>query len=300
MRFAVITLALTLACGKVFAADCLTKGRIVYADDGDRALKLTLRLPDDSGTELRPAVLLVHGGAWLFGTRHQLHWYGKRLAENGYVTAAISYRMMPDYPFPACLHDAKAAVRWLRLHAKEYRIDPNRIAVLGNSAGGHIAAMLAATRPEDNLEGTQNLGASSAVQAAIVMYGVTDLSYYKNPRGYIGLGGLAKTFMKSFVGTDAKGKTDPYAAGSPDTYVHEGMCPVLLVHGTKDHQVPYRQSVAFSDRLDAVHVSEQFITVPYGHAFDFFHPKARDEFFAQALTFLNTRLKPLEPAAQPK
>jgi len=300
MRFAVILLALALACERTFAADHQTKSRVIYADDGDRALKMTLRFPMDSGKELRPAVLLIHGGAWLFGTRHQLHWYGERLAENGYVTAAIGYRMMPDYPFPACLYDCKAAVRWLRLHAKEYRIDPNRIAVLGNSAGGHLAAMLAATRPEDDLEGTQNGGASSAVQAAIVMYGVTDLSYYKSPRGYIGLGGLAKVFMKSFVGKDAKSKTDPYAAGSPDTYVHAGMCPVLLVHGTNDHQVPYMQSVAFSDHLDAVHVPEQFITVPYGHAFDFFHPKARTEFFAETLTFLNKYLKQPEAAAQPK
>ncbi len=280
------------------AAEYRTKAKIVYADYGNRDLKLTLRLPVDGGQEPRPAVVLIHGGCWLFGTRHQLHWYGKRLGENGYVTAAISYRMMPHYPFPACLHDSKAAVRWLRLHAKEYGIDPERIAVLGNSAGGHLAAMLATTRPEDGLEGTVNGGVSSAVQAAVVMYGVSDLSYYQNPRGYIGFGGLSRVFVKSFVGKDSNGKKDPYAAASPITYAGRETCPVLFVHGTKDHFVPYAQSVAFCDQLQDLGATARLITVPYGHAFDFFHHRARKNVFAEILTFLDVHMNhrvPSEP-----
>ena len=96
-----------------------------------------------------PGVVLIHGGAWLFGTRYQLHWYGSRLARAGYVAASINYRMLPMYPFPYCIHDCKAAVRWLRLHADEYGIDPERIAAFGNSAGGHLAGLLATTRPRD-------------------------------------------------------------------------------------------------------------------------------------------------------
>ena len=74
------------------------------------------------------------------------------------------------------------------------------------------------------------------------------------------------------------------------------MCPVLLVHGSRDHQVPYAQSAAFSEQLDALRVPNQFITVPYGHAFDFFHPRARTEFYAQALSFLDKYLMQRSPA----
>ncbi len=288
---ALIVLTAILLCTGAHGAEYVTKGRNVYADRGECKLKLTLRLPKGAGEELRPAIVLIHGGCWAFGTRHQLHWYGKRFAEEGYVTAAISYRMMPRYPFPACLHDAKASVKWLRLHAKEFRIDPNRIAVLGNSAGGHLAALLATTRPKDGFEGSLHSDASSAVQAAVVMYGVADLAYYKNAKGYIGIGGISAAFMKSFVGKDSKAKKDPYAAASPITYAHTETCPTLFVHGTKDHFVPYRQSVDFCDQLERLGVSTKLITVPYGHAFDFFHPRARKDFFLAALSFLDEHLK---------
>jgi acetyl esterase/lipase len=291
--FIVICLAPSLA----HAVEIKTKGRVVYADYGQRKLKLTLRLPDDGKQELRPAVILIHGGCWAYGTRHQLHWYGKRLAERGYVTAAISYRMMPRYPFPACLHDCKAAVKWMRLHAKEYGVDPDRIAVMGNSAGGHLTELLAETRPEDDLEGPQYKDVSSEVQAAVVMYGVADLSYYLNAKGYIDLGGLSKAFVKSFVGKDAHGKKDPFAWASPVTYAHPEVCPVLFVHGTKDHFVPYVQSTELCDQLARMGVKSRLITVPYGHIFDFFHPRARKDFFEKASAFLDECLKPEQTKA---
>ncbi|MCX5757482.1 MAG: alpha/beta hydrolase, partial [Candidatus Hydrogenedentes bacterium] len=121
---------------------------------------MTLATPAARGVAPRPAVLLIHGGCWLFGTRHQLHWYTRHFAEQGYVVAAIQYRMMPKYRLPDCVEDCKAAVRWLRLHAAEYNIDPDRIVALGNSAGGHLAAMLGVTSPDDGFDGVENPGAS--------------------------------------------------------------------------------------------------------------------------------------------
>lgn len=291
--WAVSTVLVCLCC---HAGEYRKDGKVVYVGYGGRELKMTLRSPKDNGSGLRPAVVLIHGGAWFSGTRHQLHWYGKRLAENGYVTAAISYRMMPRYPFPHCLHDAKSAVRWLRLHAQEYRIDPARIAVLGNSAGGHLASMLATTRPADGLEGTGNPGVSSAVQAAVVMYGVSDLAYYRDPKGYIGFGGISRAFVQSFVGKDPTGTKDPYAAASPLTYASRDTCPMLFIHGTKDHFVPYAQSLAFCEKLRRLGVPTRLITVPYGHAFDFFHPRARANVFVEILSFLNEHLNQQRPS----
>jgi acetyl esterase/lipase len=288
----VVTIA--LICCTADAAKFRTEGKMMYVDYGARKLKMTLRTPEDDGKVLRPAVLLIHGGAWLFGTRHQLHWYGERLADNGYVTAAISYRMMPRYRFPNCLYDAKAAVRWLRLHADQYRIDPNRIAVLGNSAGGHLAALLATTIPSDGLEGSGDPGPSSAVQAAVVMYGVTDMSYYRHTKGYIGIGGISDAFVKRFLSKGPAATADPYAAASPVTYARRETCPTLLVHGTKDNFVPYAQSLAFYEQLRSLGVPSRLVTVPYGHAFDFFHHRARADVFVGILSFLNEHLNNLK------
>jgi len=261
------------------------RGPIVYARHEGVPLRMTLATPKDPGVEPRPAVLLIHGGCWLFGTRSQLHWYTRRFAEKGYVAAAIQYRMMPKHRFPECVEDCKAAVRWLRLHAAEYHIDPDRIIALGNSAGGYLAAMLGATEPKDGFEGTVNLGASSAVQATIGMYGVYDLSGYRDPKGFFALRGITKSFVKRFVGKETPDH-DTYKWASPMTYAHAGMGPVFLVHGTNDHIVRYEQSTAFRDQLTRLGVPVHMSTVPYGHVFDFLHASARQKVFDEILVFL--------------
>lgn len=250
---------------------------------------MRLYLPAGEYKQPRPAVLLIHGGAWIAGSRGQLDWYGKRLAREGYVAASINYRLMPKYGFPECLYDAKAAVRWLRLNADAYNIDRDRIGVFGNSAGGHLAALLATTANGD-LEGPDNPGPSTEVQAAVIMYGVLDLNYYRKPKGYIRLFGFTTRFVKAFVANAPSGKHDSYDAASPVTYADSDVCPMLLVHGKKDRQVPYAQSVSFSEQLKRLGVEARLITVKYGHAFDFFHWKTRKRVFGDILTFLDGHL----------
>lgn len=279
-----------VVCEAAMAMDYTVKGPVIYAEPGGKRLKMTLFLPKANGDQHRPGVVLIHGGAWLFGTRRQLQWYGRRFAENGYVAAAVSYRMMPRFPFPHCAHDCKAAVRWMRIHADDYGIDCDRIAVLGNSAGGHLAALLATTRSEDGLEGDENPGASSAVQAAVDLYGVADMSYYRRPRGYIRLLGFTAKYIDAFVGKGCEEGENPYDAASPANYTHRDACPVLFIHGKKDHFVPYAQSVVFCEQLRRLGVPTRLITVPYGHAFDFFHFKTRKYVFAEILEFLQIHL----------
>ncbi len=271
-----------------------TQENLCYAKAGTRSQHLTLFLPE-GGLERgpRPCVLLVHGGAWTGGTRYQLRWYGNRLAEEGYVAAAISYRKLPRYGFPACVEDAKAAVRWLRLNADACGIDPDRIAALGNSAGGHIVAMLAATGAKPAFEGTENPGPSSRISAAVSLYGALDLTEYKRPTGWISIGGIAKRMMRRFVAKDYKGGEDPYVVASPLTYFDQDTAPMLLIQGENDNLVPYVVAQRAYEKLEEAGVKSRLISVPErGHAFDFFYPRKRNEIFQEILAFLNETIGP--------
>jgi len=273
------------------AEGIVIEGGIPFAEPEGETLRLTLYLPADGGNEPRPAVLLVHGGGWRFGSRAGAAWYGQRLAENGYVAAAADYRLMPKYTFPSCLHDVKAAVRWLRAHSAEHGIDPQRIGTLGDSAGGHLAALLATTRPEDGFEGDQNLGPSSAVEAAIILYGVLDMTYYRDLPRDRPLSGLGEDYFRRFVGESGPDGLDAYEAASPVTYVGADTAPVMLIHGEDDRLAPCDQARTFAERSRGAGVPTRLITLPdRGHAFDRFYLEDRERVFDEMLGFLAEHL----------
>lgn len=265
---------------------------VVYARPEGKELKGTLYLPRNGNEEMRPAVVLIHGGAWLTGSRRQLYWYGRRLAEHGYVALTISYRTMPGAPFPAQVHDGKAAVRWLRSRAEDLRVNPERIGALGTSAGGHVALMLAFTKPEDGLEGTENPGWPSDVQAVVSLYGPTDLTRFKQSEKKWSTDIFWGPYVRSYVGKAAPAGVDPMAAASPITYVDADAPPVLLVHGTDDKLVPLEQSEELLERLEQAGCTASLIRVPkHSHSFDHIFPTARRRVFRQVLEFLDTHLK---------
>ena len=112
---------------------------------GDRTLLGDLYLPGQSDDSGRPAIVLIFGGGWKTGERSQQKVYGLALAQAGFVCLATDYRLSSEANWPAQLEDVQNAIRWLRMHCEEFRIDPERIAVSGNSSGGHLALMAAAT-----------------------------------------------------------------------------------------------------------------------------------------------------------
>jgi pectinesterase len=126
-----------------------------------------------------PAVVVIHGGCWqeMGGNRKTCLPIAFRLAGQGFVVATVSYRRASDAPFPAQIHDVKCAVRWLRSQAGKYAIDPDRIAAVGYSSGGHLASLLGTTADDPALEGNLgSAGQSNRVQAVVNCYGPTDLA----------------------------------------------------------------------------------------------------------------------------
>ncbi|WP_425639133.1 alpha/beta hydrolase fold domain-containing protein [Algoriphagus yeomjeoni] len=131
------------------------KRDIVYREGESNAWKLDLATPNDQGSALRPALVIVHGGGWSMGSK-SVDVYQKMMvdyAEKGYVTINVEYRLTGEAGFPACIEDVKNAVRWLRAHAEELHVDPERIGTYGHSAGAHLALMLGMTSEVEELEG---------------------------------------------------------------------------------------------------------------------------------------------------
>lgn len=172
-RTLLILLSLCLAFEA--AADYVEIEGITYAKYGSREMQLDLFKPKEQ-EGLLPAIVWIHGGGWRTGTRKNGHKVAKHFAENNYVAVSISYRLSGESQFPAQIQDCKAAVRWLRANAAIHGIDPDRIGVIGHSAGGHLAALLATSAGVEELEGDGgNAGFSSAVQSAVPMGAQSDL-----------------------------------------------------------------------------------------------------------------------------
>ena len=148
---------------------------VTYARYGDRTLEMDIYRPKNTWGEL-PAVVCIHGGGWANGNRTSHEKVAQALAARGYVAATISYRLSGEAPFPAAIHDCKAAVRFLRANANEYGIDSANIGAIGLSAGGHLTALLATSADVKELEGNGgNAKFSSRIQAAVPMGAQTDL-----------------------------------------------------------------------------------------------------------------------------
>lgn len=241
-----------------------------YAPTHERN-KLDLYLPA-SGEEC-PLVLWIHGGGWKGGQKELGGEAAARvlpLVQKGYAVASINYRLSGDAAFPAQIHDVKAAIRFLRAHAAEHRLDPERFAVWGASAGGHLAALAGTSGGVAEIEDTAqgNAGESSSIQAVIDCYGPTDLPAMDAQLLQNGCGGANHSAPgspeSSFLGCDMGLAVDcPQAAtASPLTYVDAADPPFLFGHGLADCIVPWQQSQALHDTLGQQGVPAQIHLVP--------------------------------------
>jgi acetyl esterase/lipase len=203
------------------------------SDTGDAGL-LDVVYPETPGQQKLPAIVFVHGGGWRSGSKHRPLFIlpALRYAAAGYVCITINYRLAQEAPFPAALEDVKTAVRWLRAHSDEYHIDPDRIGAFGNSAGAHLALMLAMTGPSAGFDGTLYPDQSSAVQAVCAAAVPADLGVWAPEDGDPGEG------MSVFLAGPDGSLSERAAAASPISYVRADAPPMLLIHGTHDTTVP--------------------------------------------------------------
>jgi len=277
------------------ARDGVNQEIVVYAAPDGFRLHMTVFTPVEEDGQVapapRPAVLLIHGGAWVVGRRHQLFWLARMFAEQGVVAASMDYRKLPQYGFPECVEDAKAAVRWLRLNADRYQIDPERIAVSGHSAGGYISVMLGSTAGEATLEGTENPGARSDVQAAVSVYGPVDLGAYRGTRVGPLRRCLARILFRGFLGGKGEDGRDPFDLASPLSYLDAGCSPTLFLHGDRDRIVPIESALDLHAALVEREIATEFVTMEgRGHGFEMFRPRMRRETFEVLWAFLDEHM----------
>jgi acetyl esterase/lipase len=271
------------------AAPSALEGAIVHRDlayvsGGHERQKLDLYLPKD-GTKL-PLIINIHGGAFKMGSKEQ--GVPTLFLRQGYAVASINYRLSQHAIFPAQIQDCKAAVRWLRAHAAEYRLDPDRFASLGSSAGGHLAAMLGTTGDTKEFDVGAHLDQPSRVQAVVDYFGPTDflqMDAHRLPDGMVH--DSANSPESELIGGAIQENREKTARANPITYVSRGDPPFLICHGDRDPLVPHHQSELLEAALKAAGVPVTFYTVKGAGHGGFNDPKVPE----LTRTFLETHLK---------
>lgn len=261
---------------------------VAYVPSGHERQRLDLYLPKD-GQNL-PLIINIHGGAFKMGSKEQ----GVPLEylSQGYAVASINYRLSQHAKYPAQIEDCKAAVRWLRAHAAEYRLDPKRFAASGSSAGGHLAAMLGTTGDTTEFDVGANLDQSSRVQAVVDYFGPTDflqMDAHRPPNGMAH--DPANSPESELIGGAIQENKGKAAKANPITYVTPGDPPFLICHGDADPLVPHHQSELLEAALRKAGVPVTFYTVQGAGHGGFRDPKVPE----MTREFLATCLRTAQP-----
>jgi acetyl esterase/lipase len=222
-------------------------GDVAYGASED--LKMDVYHPPGNPAGPLPAIVYIHGGGWRMGDKEMVALMPgpTELLRRGYLVVSVNYRLAPKYQFPVMLDDVRSAVVFLRSNANRFQLDPERIGVMGDSAGGHLASLLA-------LMGTDG-DASSRVRAVVDLYGPSDFT-----------GGDLKGSKSSIkLLQDAFGATGPddpvLRRVSPVTYVTSNAPPFLILHGNRDKLVDMKQSAELDARLKAAGVDSTFVVI---------------------------------------
>jgi acetyl esterase/lipase len=272
-------------------ADVRVVADIAYRQGASKAWRLDLAMPKEPGGEPLPAIVFVHGGGWRSGDKRAANFLGPALefAAKGYVCITVNYRLIQEAPMPACIEDVKCAVRWLRAHAKEYNVDPERIGAYGNSAGAHLVAMLGLCPTSAGLEGDGPCREYSSMVQAVVA-SATPASFLipmNNRQNTQAEGGdAAKAAGSGILGLSEETRRKL----SPITYVSADAPPFLVIHEESDRLVAVRQADEFVKVLrdaGAKDVTYMRYTDGSGHGVFAANIKetgpAREAFFERAL-----------------
>jgi acetyl esterase/lipase len=285
MRWTLLLLLTSLAA----AADLQVPPDVIV----DRAIdytsiphgKLAMDVAHPKAPGKYPGVVLIHGGGFSGGKRDSYLPMAIKLAQNGFVAATVDYQLTPMFQFPAPLYNVKAAVRYLRAHAAKFSVDKEHMAAIGESAGATFSQFLAITRNMPQFEGTGgNREESSSVDCAISYFGRADMR-----RAYEGSRNAA-TALPPLLGGDREHALDAHFRGSPLNWITPDSAPILAIHGTRDQNVPFEQSIWLVERMRSMGIESELETLaeaPHG-----FKGEYADRAFTRSLDFLNRQLKP--------
>lgn len=234
---------------------------ITYTTIGNRQLKLDLYVPAQRGGKPVPGVVFVHGGGWRSGVRENFAPMAIRMAQRGYAAATISYRLAREAPYPAAIHDVKAAVRWMRANAGRHGIDPSRIAVGGGSAGGQIASLAGVTNGVDRFDPGASAGAvSSAAQAILNIDGLSDFTSEAARKDEDNPAKTQPTPAGEWLGGRYADRPAVWRDASPTYYVNASTPPILFIgSGQARFSVGREEMIA---KMDAVGVRSRVVLFP--------------------------------------
>jgi acetyl esterase/lipase len=225
------------------------KRRLAYIQRGECVLELDLYQPKQP-TAAAACLIVVHGGSWQGGDSNQIPELNSYLAARGYVVAALNYRLLPQHPFPAARDDVLVAIDYLKTSAADLGIDPQRFVLLGRSAGGQLALLVAYTASDP------------AIRGVIAFYAPADLVYgYAHPSRKAVLDGIP--ILERYLGGSPTGVPEIYAAAAPITHAGPDCPPTLLIHGGRDNLVSPVQSERLASRLAAAGCRHFYLNLPW-------------------------------------
>jgi acetyl esterase/lipase len=235
---------------------------VEYAVAGGVSLRLDAAVPPGAGPG--PGLILIHGGGWQEGERQGFWPVIPGYLARGLACFPITYRLSGQATFPAALEDCLAAVRWVRAHAAELNVDPDRLAVLGGSAGAHLALLVATAKPTAQDLNAQGQPLKSLVAAVVSLAGPTDLRAFGHVPAGLAPAATAdaeavREVVVKFLGGTLEEVPERYAEASPLHHVTGDCPPTMLVYGTADGLVPPAQATAMAEQLRAAGVPLELV-----------------------------------------
>ena len=256
-------LVAAVVCGRlvgkpVASAQALEQPKdLVYARIDGKSLALDLYLP--TGVQAPPLLVWVHGGAWTTGSKASVP---PVFLANGFAVASVDFRQSTEARFPAQVHDIKAAIRYLRANAPAYGYRADKIAIAGDSSGGHLAALVGVTNDHRELEGTvgDNPKQSSSIQAIVSYYGASDLRTILAQSTPFGLN-MRRPALERLLGALPDQVPELAALASPVSHVDAQDPPLMLLHGDQDPQMPINQAHELRGAYEKLGLDVTFVVV---------------------------------------
>lgn len=287
----IVLLGVKILCGylpqtptaltRATSAAVKTLENISYGSVNGSDLRLDVYEPGESSQKLYPAIVLIHGGGWTSFDKSTLRNMGLFLARSGFVAFSVDYRLLNGQQnrWPAQLDDVQRAIRWVRANATRYAVNPERIGAFGHSAGAQLAALLGMEDTRDNSD-PKLAKYSSKVQAVVDVSGPADFTVDHNPDSI--------TFLTNFFGTSYTSHSEVWREASPALVASREDAPFLIVHGTRDQEVPIAQAQELFEKLQGAGVPVSFVKVDDVHTFQ--TAAARRELAIESLAFFTRYL----------